>query len=60
MRMSTYNALLVLEVCVVLLHGSIDGLERRHQVVEDGRTPCLALVLSKTTSVDDAHLLEYS
>jgi hypothetical protein len=55
----TYDAFLVLEVCVVLLHGGIDGLEGRDQVVEDGRAPCLAFVLSKTTSVDDAHLLQH-
>ena len=57
--LSTHNALLVLKVCVVLLHGSVDGLEGRHQVVEDGGAPCLALLLSKTTSIDDAHLLQH-
>ena len=57
-RILTYNAFLVLEVCVVLLHRRVDGLEGRHQVVEDGRTPCLALMLSKPTGIDDAHLLQ--
>ena len=57
--MSTYDALLVLKIRVILLHRSVYGLERRYQVIEDGRTPCLALMLSKSTSVDNAHLLQY-
>ena len=57
--MVTHNALFVFEVCIVLLHRSVDGLECGYQVVEDGRTPCLALVLPKPTSVDDAHLLQH-
>jgi hypothetical protein len=56
---STHNALFVLKVRVILLHGSVDGLEGRHQVVEDGRAPCLALLLSKTTGIDNAHLLQH-
>jgi len=57
--MPTYNALLIFEIGVVLLHRRVDGLERRHQVVEDGCTPRLALMLSKSTCIDDAHLLQH-
>jgi hypothetical protein len=55
----TYNVVLVLEVGIVFLHGCVDGLEGRHQVVEDGGAPCFALRLAKSACVDDAHLLEH-
>jgi len=40
------------------LHGRVDGLEGRDQVVEDGSPPCFALKTLEAASVDDAHLLE--
>jgi hypothetical protein len=35
----TYNVVLILKVSVVLLHGGVDGLEGRDEVVEDGGAP---------------------
>jgi hypothetical protein len=58
-RGGTYNVVLVLKVGVVLLHRRIDGLEGRHQIVEDGSAPCFALWLAESAGVDDAHLLEH-
>jgi hypothetical protein len=55
----TYNVVFVLKIGVILLHGSVDGLERRHQIVEDGRSPCLALCLAESACIDDSHLLEH-
>jgi len=56
---ATHYVVLVLKVCVVLLHGRVDGLEGGHQVVEDGRAPRLALRLAKSAGIDDSHLLEH-
>jgi hypothetical protein len=53
-----YNVVFILKVCVIFLHGGVDGLKGRHQVVEDCGAPCLAFWLSESASVDDAHLLE--
>lgn len=39
LRAATYNVVFILKICVVLLHGRVDGLEGRYQVVEDGRSP---------------------
>ncbi len=56
----TYNVVVVLKVDVVVLHGRVNGLEGRDQVVEDGGPPCLALEALEAARVDDAHLLEDS
>jgi hypothetical protein len=56
---ATYNVVLVLKVGVVFLHGGVDGLEGRDEVVEDGGTPCFPLWLAEAACVDDAHLLEH-
>jgi hypothetical protein len=55
----THNVVFVLKVGVVLLHGLVDGLEGRDQVVEDGGSPCLALEALESARVDDSHLLEH-
>lgn len=54
----TYDVVVVLKVDVILLHGRVDGLEGRDQVVEDSGPPCLALEALESACVDDAHLLE--
>jgi hypothetical protein len=54
----TYNVVVIFKVYVVFLHGGVDGLEGRDQVVEDGGPPCLALEALEAARVDDAHLLE--
>lgn len=55
----TNNVVFVLKVCIVLLHGCVDGLEGRDEIVENGGPPCFALATLEPASVDDAHLLEH-
>jgi hypothetical protein len=56
---ATYDVVFILKVRIVLLHRGVDGLEGRHQVVEDGSPPCLAFWLAESTCINDAHLLEH-
>jgi hypothetical protein len=36
---NTYNVVLILKIRIILLHGGVDGLEGRDEVVEDGGAP---------------------
>jgi len=54
-----YQVVVVLEVCFLLLHGSEDGLEGRHEIVKDDGAPLLALRFIEATRMYNSHLLQH-
>jgi hypothetical protein len=54
-----YQVVVVLELGLLFLHSSENGLEGRDQIVEDDGPPLLALCLVEAAGVDDSHLLQH-